>query len=206
MEDMTNAPVLETLVAVTFGNRVAVIGDERKVTAVLAAGKPVSVHTADGAAKVTPGARWVKRNGAMRFNLRGETGFGPKGGRRRYSQTVAAFYCDDDVTPCEFEDGASLLTAEADSHDAPTAKVTGTTKATKAAKATATVAATDVDAIVAAAVAKAVAEALAAVNRPTVPAPTKVTPVPVPTATTRKVTSTRRNGTKASTAESLLGL
>lgn len=200
----TRGPILATLVAVEFGNRVAVIGDERKVDAVLTAGKPVTVATASGDMKVTPGARWIKRNGAQRFNLRGETGHGPRGGRKRYSQPIAAFYVDDDVAPCTFEDGATLLTAEADSHDAP-GKVTGSTNRGKRGKGTAvdTASATDIAAL------------LAAIPRDTLLAALGVTvpaadPAPAPAPTAGKVRSSRQPrksaASTAQSAETLLGV
>lgn len=214
-ENMIEAPVLTSLVAVEFGSRVAVIGDERRIEAVIAAGKPVTVTAFDGQVKVTPGERWVKRNGATRFELKGETGHGPRGGRKRYDQTIAAFYVEG-VEPVEFVDGATLLTAEADSHDSAASKVTGKAKgnASKGNGASATASSPDIDALVAAAVAAALTSAGYGEPSPAlVEAATRnVTAEHVPTTTvTRKpkVSSQRRKPTSrhsAANAEALLGL
>lgn len=116
---MNESPTLTTLAMVEFGSRVAVMGDERLIERVIADGEPVNVVDAAGnRVPVTPGARWEKRTGARRFFLRGAKGHGPRGGRKRYPQPIAAFYPTDDVAtlrPMSFEDGAMLLTAEADS-------------------------------------------------------------------------------------------
>lgn len=203
MED-TRGPVLATLVAVEFGNRVAVIGDERKVDAIVAAGKTVTVATASGDVKVTPGARWIKRNGAQRFNLRGDKGHGPRGGRKRYPQPIAAFYVEG-VEPMSFEDGATLLAADADSHDTAAGKVTGRGKGRGKAQSDAVAAPTnDIAALLAAIPRDTLLAALGAVPVD------QVQPAPAPAPATNKVRSSRTPRksavSTAQTAETLLGV